>query len=103
MDTQPVVPMSSNPFSTGAGPSSSRSPLLIVLVAVFGLAAAVFAALALVFFVQSTAASKNLESKKAAAVAQAKTDQQKADEQANTIANGLPYRSYVAPNEFGAF
>jgi hypothetical protein len=110
MDNQPVTPTGPNPFSSptppnfgGAGGRGSGLPVLPILIGVLGLGALTFAVLTVVFYSQATTATKTLNTQKAAAAAKARADQQKADDAANTIANESPFRSYLAPVEYGSF
>lgn len=111
-NNQPVIPTNPTPFSTGGGgmglPSfgkggGGRSPLMAVLLGILGLGALTFAILTLVYYSQARTATTTLEEQKAAAVAVAKAEQKKLDDEANTAANESPYRSYVAPVEYGSF
>jgi hypothetical protein len=110
MNDQPVFPSnSSGPFASGSpnlGGSSgggSGGGLKLVLIGVLALGAVVFAVLAIVFYDQSSSATKTLNQQKSAAASAARTEQKKADDIAYTQANESPYRSFAAPDEFGAF
>jgi hypothetical protein len=105
MNDQPVFPSnSSGPFSA---PSSSGGllggSLNIILIAVLGLGALLFAVLTLMFYNKATVATNTANQQKAKAAADAKTEQKKADDLANTQANESPFRQYQAPAEFGSF
>jgi hypothetical protein len=76
---------------------------MFILIAILALGAAGFGVMAMVYFNKASVATKTLETQKAAAVDKAKIAQKKADDEANTIANESPFRSYVAPVEFGSF
>ncbi len=102
MDNQPLTPASPTPFSTPSR-SASGGPFLIILVIILGLGAVIFGALTITFYSKAATATNTLTAQKAAAAAQARADQQKADEIANTLASESPFRSYTAPTEFGAF
>jgi hypothetical protein len=74
-----------------------------VLIGVLGLGAVAFAIMTIVFYSKAQTATNTLEAQKAVAVAKAKADQKKTDDEANTVANESPFRSYVAPVEYGSF
>jgi hypothetical protein len=110
MDNQPVIPTNPTPFSTGRGNAPfgggggrNSNPLMFVLIGILGVGAVIFAILTLVFYSKAQTATTTLEEQKAAAVALAKAEQKKADDEANTVANESPFRSYVAPSEYGSF
>lgn len=83
----------------GHKPGMITTVLLIFL----GMGVLIFGGLAIFFYSQAQTAINTLETQKAAAVAQAKSEQKKADDEANTRANESPFRSYVAPTEYGSF
>ncbi len=83
--------------------SRGRNNLLFVLVAVLGAGTLLFAVLAIVAFNQAGTAKKTLEQQKKAAAEAARADQKKVDERAYEIASESPFRSYVAPLEYGSF
>jgi hypothetical protein len=99
---QPITPASQTPFSTGPSRGGGGSPL-IILVVVLGIGALVFAILTIMFYSKARTATTTLDAQKAAAVAKAKADQKKEDDAATTAANESPFRSYVAPVEYGSF
>jgi hypothetical protein len=91
----------------GGGPRytsrSGSSPLMIILIGLLGIGTVAFAAMTFVFYSRAQLVSKDVSGQKAAAAAVARADQKKADDAAYIIANESPYRSYVAPTEFGSF
>jgi hypothetical protein len=95
----PPMPGGSSPFSSSRG----TNPLMLVLIIVLGLGAVAFAILTIVFYNQASTATRTVNAQKADADAKAKTEQKKADDLANTIANESPFRSYNAPVEYGSF
>lgn len=103
MDTLPVMPSmpsSQNPFSGGGGGSNQ---IMLALLGVLGLGAIGLGILCIVLFNQAQTATRTLETQKAAAATAAKAEQKKADDEANTIASQSPFRSYVAPVQYGSF
>jgi hypothetical protein len=108
MDNQPLTPPGYDPSSfpvSGSlqGKSGRPSPIMLILVVVFGLTTLIFGSLALMFSSQASTATKTLKAKTAAAATVAREEQKKADDEANTKANNSPFRAYVAPEEFGSF
>lgn len=107
----PTSPLAGLPKGSGFGGNgsfpgsggSSRSPVMFILIGILGLGALVFGVMTVVFFNQASTATKTLDVQKSAAVDKAKIEQKKADNEANTVANESPFRSYVAPVEFGSF
>lgn len=99
------MPPASSPMPTGTpfGKPTGPSSIMYALIGVLGIGALIFAILTVVFYSQATKATKTLEEQKAAAVTKAKAEQKRADDIANTLANESPYRSYVAPVEYGSF
>ncbi|MDB5178461.1 MAG: hypothetical protein JWN01_404 [Patescibacteria group bacterium] len=96
----PVMPTSPGPFNSGG---SSSNPLLFILIVILGIGAVTFAILAVVAYGNASTATKTVNAQKETAAAKAKIEQKKADDFANTIANESPFRSYVAPVEYGSF
>lgn len=92
-----------SPFGSNRGGGGSNSSFMYILIGVLGLGAIVFAILTITFYNKASVATNTLEQQKADAVTKAKAEQQKADDEANTIANESPFRSYVAPVEYGSF
>jgi hypothetical protein len=86
--------------STGGG---SSKPILFILIGILGLGAVGFGAATVVFAGKAATATNTLNQQKAAAVAVAKDEQKKTDEAAAIAANESPFRSYIAPSEFGSF
>ncbi len=99
------LPSSSPNFSSVAGPPSSggKSTLLWVLIGVLGLGAVSFAILSVVAFGQAKVATTTLNQQKQAAAEAAREDQKKLDAQATITAAENPFRSYIAPIEYGSF
>lgn len=102
MDTQPLIPTSSSPFS-GPPTPGRRSPMLIILVAVLGLGTIGFGAATVAFAGKASKAASNADQRVAAAAKQAKEEQKKASERAAEQANQLPFRTYTAPEKYGSF
>ena len=73
------------------------------MVAVFGVAAIGFAIFGVAAYNDAGTAKATLTEQKKAAATAAADDQKKKDDQANEIANESPFRSYVAPIEYGSF
>ncbi len=84
-------------------PQTGRNSLTTVLIAVLAVGALGFGILAIVAFSTAGTATKTLESQKQAAADSARTDQKKADQTAAELASESPFRSYVAPVEYGSF
>ncbi len=80
-----------------------KNTLLWALVGLLGLGAVVFAILSVFAFSQARTATTTLNQQKKAAADAARADQKKQDEQAAEIAAESPFRSYVAPIEYGSF
>jgi hypothetical protein len=95
----PGIPDFNMSRSAGRGPA----PIMLVLVLLLGLGTLVFGVMALTASAQVASSTKNAKSQADAAAAKARADQQKADEDAAAQAGESPYRSYVAPVEFGSF
>jgi hypothetical protein len=93
---------SSGPFST-PGSGGGRSSISFALIGILGLAAVVFAILAVISYNKASVATKTLNTQKAAAVAKAKAEQKQTDEHIATEANESPFRAYTAPVDFGSF
>jgi hypothetical protein len=74
-----------------------------ILIGVLGLGAVAFGITTITFYSKAQTATNTLEAQKAVAVTKAKADQKKVDDEANTVANESPFRSYVAPVEYGSF
>jgi hypothetical protein len=103
-----MPPLSSGPtqptsFYGQPSPSGNRNIILIALIVVLGIGAVVFAGLTVTAFGQAKAAKSNLDKKTKAAADAARTDQKKTDDRNAEIASESPYRSYVAPIEYGSF
>jgi hypothetical protein len=91
-------------FATpNAASSSNRNLLFIGLIVVLGLGAVGFGILSIVAFGQANTARTTLEQQKKAAAEAARTEQKKLDEAAAEAANQSPFRSYIAPTEYGSF
>ncbi|HVQ44976.1 MAG TPA: hypothetical protein VMT30_08550 [Candidatus Saccharimonadia bacterium] len=105
MDTQTLMPDSSGPFNTAPGRGGSGRPagILIILVLLLGLGTVGFGVLTLTFSSKAATATKTLEAQKAAAAAKARDEQKKTDQADFTKQNESPFRSYTAPEPFGAF
>ena len=86
--------------STGKG---NKNLLLWALIGILGLGAVGFGLMSVIAFNQAHVATTTLNQQKAAAVAAAREDQKKQDQQAAEIAAESPYRSYIAPIEYGSF
>jgi hypothetical protein len=76
---------------------------MFALIAILGLGAVGFGILTVVQYNKATVATKTLESQKDAAAKAAKAEQKKEDDLAAIAANESPFRSYVAPVDFGSF
>ena len=95
--TPPLGPPSLGPMGPG------RGPLTTILITVLGIGTVLFAGLAIFAFNQAQTATKTLDQQKEAAATVARAEQKVADDEANRIANDSPFRSYVAPIEYGSF
>jgi hypothetical protein len=104
--TQPptpiVVPSPAGPNGF-TPPNGNRNTLMWVLIGVLGAGAMAFAIMSIVAFDQASKAKTTLEAQKTQAAAAAREDQKKKDQQAAEIASESPFRSYIAPLEFGSF
>jgi hypothetical protein len=96
--TPPTQPSSFYGKSSGGG-----STLMWVLIGLLGVGTVVFAILTVVAFGQASTAKNTLSKQKQAAADAARTEQKKTDERAAEIAAESPFRSYVAPIEYGSF
>jgi hypothetical protein len=122
MDTQPPVsptpdtpamptiggpgpsPLVGGPGGSPMGvPGGGNNTIMFALIGILGLGAVIFAIMTAVFYNKATTATTTLNAQKANAAEKAKIQQKKDDDQANTIANESPFRSYFAPVEFGSF
>jgi len=87
---------------TYSAPQNNRNPLIIVLIAVLGLGALGFGVLAVMGFSKASTATTTLNAQSKAAADSARTDQKKIDQTAAELASESPFRSYVAPVEYGS-
>ncbi len=97
--------MNDQPVPSSILPPSAprKSPTMLILVVVLGLGAALFATLAIVSFGQAHRAKADANATKLAAATAARTDQEAKDTIAARQSNESPFRSYLAPNEYGGF
>jgi hypothetical protein len=95
-----MFPGGGGPFGGGSG---GTNPLFFVLIAVLALGTIGFGIATVVNYNAASVATKTLNEQVAAAVDVAKKEQKKADDEAFRLASESPYRSYVAPVEFGSF
>ena len=84
-------------------PQNNRNPLFTILIIVLGLGSVVFGILAVIAFSKANAATSTLNAQRKVAADSARSDQKKIDQTANELASESPFRSYVAPNEYGSF
>jgi hypothetical protein len=96
-----VIPTSPNNF--GPQRPAGNNLLLWVLIGVLGVGAVAFGIMSVVAFGEANKAKTTVEQQKKVAVDAARSDQKKQDQQAAEIASESPFRSYVAPLEFGSF
>jgi len=85
------------------GGGGGTSPIMLILLGILGFGAVVFAVLTVTFYQKANTATTTLNNQVDHAVAQAKTDQKTADDEAAVKANESPFRSYVAPVADGSF
>jgi hypothetical protein len=96
------------PFSSktggfkGAG-AAGPSTVMFALIGILGLGTVGFGIAAVLAYSKASIATTTLNQQKAAAAVTAKKEQKKDDDQANLIASESPFRSYVAPVDFGSF
>jgi hypothetical protein len=76
---------------------------MFILIGILGLGTVGFGIAAVLAYNKATVATTTLQQQKTAAVVIAKKEQKKDDDEANLIANESPFRSYVAPVDFGSF
>ncbi len=98
----PVVVPPSSPSNFSPAPRTKPNLLLWVLIGLLGAGAVTFALLTIVAFNDASKARTTVEAQKQAAAQAARDDQKKKDQQAAEIASQSPYRSYIAPLEFGS-
>jgi hypothetical protein len=114
MPSMPITPgsvlPSGGPFGSksgglggGSGLGGSNSPIMFILIGILGLGTVGFGIAAVLAYNKATVATTTLGQQKAAAVDVARKDQKKDDDEANLIANESPFRSYVAPVDYGSF
>ena len=96
-----VIPQGTNNFAPQR--PSSGNTLLWVLIGVLGVGALAFGIMSVVAFGEASKAKSTVEQQKKTAVDAARADQKKQDQQEAEIASESPFRSYVAPLEFGSF
>lgn len=84
-------------------PSNSRMSLTTILIVVLALGAVGFGILAVIGFSKADTATTTLNAQRLAAASSARADQKKIDQTAAELASESPFRSYVAPTEFGSF
>ena len=99
---QPPVIVSNTPAAPLPAPSRGVNFSLILIV-VLGLGTVVFGLAAISASSKAHTATATLAAAKAQAANDAKKAQKAADDQANTLANATPYRTYTAPDAFGGF
>jgi hypothetical protein len=103
-----------SPLPQGPGPSqqpsllygkssSNKDTLLFVVIGFLAVGVIIFAIIAISATGTAKKATTTLTQQKTAAAAAARDDQKKIDKQAADIAAESPFRSYVAPLEFGSF
>jgi hypothetical protein len=91
-----------NDFPVTPAPAKAP-PILLILVIVLGLGSLLFGILTILFYSQAHTATTTLNTQKEAAASAARTDQKTNDDAENLAASESPYRSYVAPIEYGGF
>jgi hypothetical protein len=96
-----ITPSSSSPFSST--PSGGRSPLIAIMVIILAVGTIGFGAATVYFGGRASTAMSTLNAQKAIAADNARADQKSLDLVDNTKANESPYRSYVAPEQYGSF
>lgn len=84
-------------------PQTGRNPLTTALIAVLAVGVLGFGVLAIVAFSKANTAANTLQSQKQSAADSARADQKKTDQTAAELASESPFRSYVAPVEYGSF
>ena len=84
-------------------PQNNRNPLITILIVVLGLGSLAFGILAVVAFSKANTATTTLNAQRKAAADSARSDQKKIDQTAAELASESPFRSYVAPIEYGSF
>jgi hypothetical protein len=101
----PPLPTGGSMLPTGGfgGGRGGTSPVFFILIALFAIGTLVFGVMAVANYNQAQNAQKTVNKQVSAAVVKAKQAQKKLDDEANAQANESPYRSYVAPTEYGSF
>jgi hypothetical protein len=83
--------------------SKNRTTLVYALIGVLGFGVLLFGGLSIYAFSVANKATTTLNQQKQAAADAARADQKKTDERAYEIAAESPFRSYIAPIEYGSF
>jgi hypothetical protein len=86
-----------------SSPQNSRNPLVIALIVVLAVGTVGFGIVAVVGFSKANTATTTLQAQRQAAADSARADQKKVDQAATELASESPFRSYVAPVEYGSF
>lgn len=89
----------------GLPPQSGRNNkgIFLAIIAVLGLTTAALGATAIVAFNQASTAKNTVEQQKKTATDAARADQKTQDQRAAEIAAESPFRSYIAPLEYGSY
>lgn len=99
----PIPAMPQTPVGLSPQASSSRSGTLIAITAVLGVTTVALGIAAIVAFNQASTAKNTAEQQKKIATEAARADQKQQDQRAAEIAAETPFRSYIAPLEYGSF
>jgi hypothetical protein len=99
MNNQPPIIIGSPPPAT----SQPKFNLSLVLIIFLGLGTIGFSVASILAYGQAHTATASLESAKTATAATAKAEQKAADDKATVEAAQSPFRSYHAPDTYGAF
>lgn len=84
-------------------PQNNRNPLVTMLIVILALGSVGFGILAIVAFSKANTATTTVNAQRKAAADIARADQKKIDQTAAELASESPFRSYVAPVEYGSF
>lgn len=98
MPAMPQMPVGLSPKASG-----NRNGALIAIIAVLGATTIALGVTAVLAFNQANTANNRVEQQKKAAADAARAEQKQLDQQAAEVAGQTPYRSYIAPVEYGSF
>ncbi len=76
---------------------------MLILMIVLGLGSLAFGIATVIYYNQAHTATTTLEAQKSSAASAARADQKASDAQEALAAAESPFRSYIAPTEYGAF